>query len=74
MRIGSPTLWISGMTHLRSNAFARTILKIFWTLIDAAVEENIRGACIALANRFAWEITVSKGSTNLILRKYGLAL
>ena len=53
MSIGSPTPSISGMTHFRSNAFASTILKIFWTLIEADVEQNIREACIAFAKRFA---------------------
>ena len=52
--MGSPTPSISGMTHLRSKAFARTILNIFCTFIDAEVEQNINDACIARANRFAW--------------------
>ena len=46
---------ISGITHLRSKALARTILKIFWTLIDADVEQKTSDACIARAKRFAWE-------------------
>lgn len=50
---GSPTPSISGMTHLRSNALASTILKIFCTLIDADVEQKMSDACIAFANRFA---------------------
>lgn len=53
MRIGSPTPSISGMTHLRSNALASTILKIFCTLIDADVEQKMTDACIAFAKRFA---------------------
>ena len=53
MRMGSPTPSISGMTHLRSNALASTILKIFCTLIDADVEQKMSDACIAFANRFA---------------------
>ncbi len=54
MSTGSPTPSISGMTHFRSNAFASTILNIFWTLIDADVEQNINEACIAFAKRFAY--------------------
>lgn len=33
--------------------FERTILKIFWTLIECDVEQKMRGAFIALENRFA---------------------
>lgn len=57
MRIGSPTPSISGMTHLRSNAFASTILNIFCTLIDADVEQKMTDACIAFAKRFACATT-----------------
>ena len=53
INIGSPTPSISGITHLRSNAFASTILNIFCTLIDADVEQKMSEACIAFANRFA---------------------
>lgn len=42
------------MTHFKSNAFASTILNIFWTFIDAEVEQNMSEACIARANRFAY--------------------
>ena len=52
--IGSPTPSISGITHFKSNAFASTILNIFCTFIDAEVEQNMREACIARANRFAY--------------------
>jgi hypothetical protein len=51
------------MTHFKSNALARTILKIFWTLMDAAVEQKISEACIALAKRFACDYFVSANST-----------
>lgn len=62
-RIGSPTPSISGMTHLRSNAFAKTILNIFCTFIEAAVEQNIRDACMALANRLDWNSVVRQKSS-----------
>lgn len=39
--MGSPTWSISGMTHFRSKALARTILKIFWTLMEWEVEQKI---------------------------------
>ena len=51
--MGSPTPSISGMTHLRSNAFASTILKIFCTLMEAEVEQKTSDACMALAKRLA---------------------
>lgn len=57
---GSPTPSISGMTHFRSKAFARTILKIFCTFMDAEVEQKISEACIAFAKRFAWSMRVSR--------------
>lgn len=34
-----------------SLTFDRTILKIFWTLMECEVEQKIKGAFIALANR-----------------------
>ncbi len=43
---------------MRSNAFARTILKIFWTLTEADVEQKMSEACIAFAKRFAWKKAV----------------
>ena len=56
---GSPTPSISGITHFRSNAFASTILNIFWTFMDAEVEQKMRDACIARANLFAWKQIMS---------------
>ena len=53
IRMGSPTPSISGITHFRSNAFARMILKI--TFIEADVEQKISDACMARAKRFACE-------------------
>jgi len=59
IRMGSPTPSISGITHFRSNAFARTILKIFCTFIEADVEQKISDACMARAKRFACERRMS---------------
>jgi hypothetical protein len=61
--IGSPTADISGIVHFRSKAFDKTILKIcisyslrgytFWTLMEWLVEQKMRLAFIACANRRA---------------------
>lgn len=71
---GSPTFSISGIVHFRSNALARTILKIypvsrgqcqevgsftFCTLILWLVLLKIKLAFIALANRLAWGVSRS---------------
>ena len=66
MSNGSPVSLISGIVHLRSNAFDSTILKIcagqprrrgrertFCTLIESEVEQKMSGAFITLAKRFA---------------------
>ena len=65
---------------MRSNAFARTILNIFWTLIEAAVEQKIRDACIAFANRLACFVISSCSSvekfanvSNLVPMRKGIA-
>lgn len=39
----------------RSKALESTILKIFWTLIEWEVEQKIRGARMAFANRRDWK-------------------
>jgi len=69
------------MTHLRSNAFASTILKIFCTLMDADVEQKMRDACIALAKRLACFVISSCSSrgnvakvSNFVPMRNGIAV
>jgi hypothetical protein len=49
MSNGSPVLVISVTVDFKSKTFARTILNIFWTLIECEADEKTRGAFIALA-------------------------
>ena len=46
----SPTVSTSGTLHLRLNAFERTILKMFCTLVELADEQKMSGDFIAFAN------------------------
>lgn len=46
---GSPTSEISWTVDFKSKIFAKTILKIFCTLIECEADEKINGAFIALA-------------------------
>jgi hypothetical protein len=39
-----------GMVHRKSNTFDKTILKIFWTLMEWDDEQKINDAFMALAN------------------------
>jgi len=48
--MGSPIFVMGSIVHLRSHALARTILKIFCTLIDECAEQKMSGAFIAFAN------------------------
>mmetsp|Transcript_11462 Transcript_11462/g.39260 ORF Transcript_11462/g.39260 Transcript_11462/m.39260 type:complete len:98 (+) Transcript_11462:1954-2247(+) len=48
-RMGSPSLTILGMLHLRSNTRERRILNSFCTLMECDADEKMRGAFMALA-------------------------
>jgi hypothetical protein len=53
-RIGDPISLMRAIEHLRSKAFANTILNIFCTLMECEVEQKTNGALIAFANLLAY--------------------
>ena len=67
--IGSPTLLICWMVHLRSNALLSTILKIFCTLTECDVEQKISGARMALANFLACFVMSSCSCGDILANK-----
>ena len=95
--IGSPTAFTStrvsmhqnvsnfgnlpGMVHFNSNAFAKTILKMLWMLMENAVLQKIKGALIAFANLRACFVMSScscvgnaENMSNLVPIRKGIAV